>query len=71
MTDKESDHLQGLPFVLILTEEVKNQANQEGDQKALHVGDLCPKCKKGLLDYNGLLNLECETCRYTLSGCFT
>ena len=71
MTDKDLDNLQGLPYVLVLSEEAKNQTGQRGGQKEFHVGDLCPECQNGYLDYNGLLNLECETCRYTLSGCFT
>jgi uncharacterized protein (DUF983 family) len=71
MTDKYSDHSQGLPYVLVLAEETKNQAEQKGNQKELRVGDLCPKCQNGHLDYNGLLNLECDACMYTLSGCFT
>jgi ribosomal protein L37AE/L43A len=31
-------------------------------------GDECPQCKQGKLDYNGMLDLECDHCRYTLSG---
>jgi uncharacterized protein (DUF983 family) len=34
-------------------------------------GDLCPKCREGHLDYNGLLNLACPKCGYALGGCFT
>lgn len=25
-------------------------------------GALCPRCKQGILDYNGLLNLQCPVC---------
>ena len=25
-------------------------------------GALCPKCKQGILDYNGMLNLQCPLC---------
>lgn len=25
-------------------------------------GAVCPKCKQGILDYNGLLNLQCPIC---------
>jgi hypothetical protein len=34
-------------------------------------GDLCPVCKEAQLDYDGLLNLSCPKCGYTLAGCFT
>lgn len=37
----------------------------------LHPGDLCPRCQEGRLDYDGLLNLGCPKCGYTLMGCFT
>jgi uncharacterized protein (DUF983 family) len=37
----------------------------------LQVGNLCPACGKAYLDYNGLLNLICFECGYTLSGSFT
>jgi len=35
------------------------------------VGDSCPACREGRLDYDGLLNLACTQCGYSLSGCFT
>jgi uncharacterized protein (DUF983 family) len=34
-------------------------------------GSICPQCGVGKLDYDGLLNLACGECGYTLSGCFT
>ena len=35
------------------------------------VGDPCPKCRVGRLDYDGLLNLTCQECGYAVQGCFT
>lgn len=35
------------------------------------IENLCPKCKTGKMDYDGLLNLICQNCDYTLAGCFT
>jgi hypothetical protein len=37
----------------------------------LRCGDLCPQCHAARLDYDGLLNLACPHCRYSLGGCFT
>ena len=37
----------------------------------LRAGDLCPACARGRLDYDGLLNLSCEECGFSLAGCFT
>jgi hypothetical protein len=37
----------------------------------LRAGDLCPVCAMGRLDYDGMLNLNCEQCGFTLVGCFT
>lgn len=35
-------------------------------------GDICPKCHKGILDYDGMLNLTCPSCGMTeTGGCFT
>lgn len=31
-------------------------------------GSACPRCGIGLLDYNGLLDLECPVCGYIESG---
>lgn len=31
----------------------------------LHEGDVCPKCKVGRMDYDGLLNLSCNRCGFT------
>jgi len=37
----------------------------------LSVGALCPNCKIGHLDYDGMLNLVCPECGWTAGGCFT
>jgi hypothetical protein len=37
----------------------------------LHPGDICPECPQGRLDYDGMLNLSCSECGFSLSGCFT
>jgi len=46
-------------------------ANQPTAVQELRCGDLCPKCQAAQMDYNGLLNLACPLCGYSLGGCFT
>lgn len=41
------------------------------ETSVLHAGDMCPRCQRGVLDYDGLLNLACSQCGYSLGGCFT
>ena len=33
-----------------------------------HAGAPCPRCALGRLDYDGLLNLSCDRCGYSLVG---
>ncbi|MFN3741130.1 MAG: hypothetical protein ACK4VW_00475 [Anaerolineales bacterium] len=35
---------------------------------ALKVGDQCPQCGQGKLEYNGTLDLECPHCGYVVGG---
>jgi hypothetical protein len=44
---------------------------QEIDEKAPQAGDLCPRCHESYLDYDGLLNLTCHRCGFSLGGCYT
>lgn len=37
----------------------------------LRRGDSCPNCEQGILDYDGMLNLSCQECGFSLAGCFT
>ncbi len=34
-------------------------------------GSECPECQEGTIDYDGMLNLTCDHCGYSLVGCFT
>jgi hypothetical protein len=68
-SDKTIQH--DLPFVVVYGDEAKEK-DQEGDKpKEFRVRDLCPVCMRGHFDYNGVLNLECDECKYILAGCFT
>jgi uncharacterized protein (DUF983 family) len=57
----------------ILTFEDQEREDEQASRfvSQLQVGDLCPACGKAHLDYDGLLNLTCSACGYTLSGSFT
>jgi uncharacterized Zn finger protein (UPF0148 family) len=39
--------------------------------RTVRVGELCPACEQGLLDYDGMLNLVCPVCGWTAGGCYT
>ena len=41
------------------------------ERKHPRAGELCQRCGKAVLDYDGLLNLACDRCGYSLSGGFT
>ena len=57
---------------MIMYGEGVNEQDQEVDHpKEFGVNDLCPACTQGHFDYNGVLNLECDECKYTLAGCST
>jgi len=53
--------------------ELPEAACQEvNETKPLRVGDVCPKCGQGKLDYDGTLMLACPICGYMLGeggGC--
>lgn len=54
--------------------ELKNRGLDDKHAQMRHdplVGELCPRCQEGHLDYDGLLNLVCQQCGYTLTGCST
>ena len=50
-----------------------SEATQVDNVKGFEVrfGSLCPTCKKGIIDYDGMLNLVCPNCGFTSGGCFT
>jgi len=60
-----------LPFVITILEGGSTPAKSEDLPAELKPGDPCPVCLNGSLDYNGVLNLECSECGYTIGGCFT
>jgi hypothetical protein len=60
-----------LPFVLQIGDQGKDLNENEALPSGFRVGDLCPVCLVGHLAYNGMLNLQCDECSYTLGGCFT
>jgi uncharacterized protein (DUF983 family) len=69
MKDQENHPELALDWLPEALKPVKPNMLQE--TAALHAGDTCPRCQIGLLDYDGLLNLACSQCGYSLNGCFT
>ena len=47
------------------------QQDEPPKQVEWRPGVVCPSCGADRLDYDGLLNLSCPSCGYTLGGCFT
>jgi ribosomal protein L37AE/L43A len=68
-TDETSKH--DLPFVVRHGQETNENDKKAADAIEYRVSDLCPACTQGHFDYNGVLNLECDECKYTLAGCST
>jgi ribosomal protein L37AE/L43A len=57
-----------------INQELKNQLDEKQNQTEkdlLKEEHTCPKCRKGKLEYNSLLNLVCPVCDYKLAGSFT
>lgn len=71
MADLKKTKLDDLPFVLFNEGGGQAQVDQQEALPEFKTGDICPQCGLGRLDYNGILNLECEYCKYNLGGCFT
>lgn len=51
--------------------EGKNQSPKTEGISDLRAKSICPRCGKGLLDYDGTLNLICPVCGVVEGGCFT
>ncbi|MEI6291453.1 MAG: hypothetical protein WCP19_13565 [Chloroflexota bacterium] len=34
-------------------------------KRPVRIGEPCPRCGLGILDYNGMLDLECPVCAFT------
>lgn len=58
-------------FIFSPLELEKQDEQAPKSETQLQVGNICPACGKAYLDYDGLLNLTCSECGYTLSGGFT
>jgi uncharacterized protein (DUF983 family) len=68
MMDNTWTTAEDLPFVLRFRE---SQDCDEVIPAGFQAGDVCPICMHGRLDFNGLLNLECEECKFSVGGSFT
>lgn len=63
MTRPDTRHL---PFVVAMEQDPS--LLPQTLSKTVRRGDPCPQCGQGKLDYNGLLELACDQCGYTLTG---
>ena len=59
------------PLAVYGLEMVGEEDERAGAIRELRQGSLCPQCGQEKLDYDGMLNLSCPGCGYTLGGCFT
>lgn len=71
MMDKTRTQSVDLHFAPKVDKEGIGLVNSAETPSGFRSGDLCPLCHIGHLDYNGLLNLECDECKFTVGGCFT
>jgi len=53
--------------------EAPKKTEKKGEELTcgFQAGALCPRCKQGILDYNGMLMLECPVCGLTNGYGFT
>ena len=58
----------------------QDKINKKGDKKKNHTKELpceekngliCPRCKESRMEYDGLLNLNCKSCGYSIGGNYT
>jgi hypothetical protein len=71
MMDKTRNKSEDLHFAHKVGVEGTGLVNYVENSSGFRSGDPCPLCQIGHLDYNGLLNLECDECKFTVGGCFT
>lgn len=57
--------------LLIGNHQIRLENSSFDKLKEITAGDSCPVCQIGSIDYDGLLNLVCSQCGYTVAGCFT
>lgn len=69
MTSNGQNGTKCRPQVTITLESQSETTTEE--RKEIRAGDLCPQCQQAEIDYDGMLNLVCLQCGYTLAGCFT
>jgi uncharacterized protein (DUF983 family) len=60
-----------LPFAVTSGGKTSTLTDQQETTTGFRSNDTCPHCHSGKMEYNGMLNLECSICGYTLGGCFT
>lgn len=46
----------------------EQEASRSNDRGVKRVGEACPECHQGIMEYNGMLNLVCPVCGYREPG---
>ena len=59
-----------LPFAALNHGNKTSLTGAHRPETGLGSNDPCPISQSEKMDYNGMLNLECIECGYTLGGCF-
>ena len=60
--------------ILSINLQITGQASEDSSpscKRRVRAGEICPTCKIGVIDYDGLLNLYCSICGVVETGSFT
>jgi hypothetical protein len=66
-----NEHIEGSTINLKFSPATKQRVDKAIVPQEPRRGELCSNCAQAELDYDGLLNLTCPHCGYSISGCYT
>jgi len=53
------------PVISVPEQMVSAPENEVSSRRPVRRGEPCPRCGVGVLDYNGMIDLECPVCGFT------